>query len=362
MENPLFSPFALGGIRLSNRMVMAPMTRSRATPDNRPGDSAITYYRQRASAGLIVTEGTQTSLRAKGFPRVPGLFSPKLVEDWRRVTEAVHEAGGHIYTQLWHCGRISDARCQPGGEPPCAPSAIRAEANIVLDDGTRIPAGMPRAFESRELPLLVEEFVSAARNAIAAGFDGVELHAANGYLLHQFLSESTNQRTDGYGTTIGGRIRFVVETAEAVSAAIGAGRTGIRFSPLSRYNAIAEPDPTGLYSALIAELDRIGLVYVHMVEGQAGTTRESEGFDFAGLRRRFGGAWIANNMYDREMAEAALRRGDADLVSFGRPFIANPDLVERYRARAPLNAIDLATAYAGGDKGYIDYPAMGEEA
>ncbi len=356
----LLSPFDLGPTRLSNRMVMSPMTRSRATIDNLPGAAAATYYAQRATAGLLISEGTQTSARAKGFPRVPGIFSAAQVEDWRRTTDKVHEAGGHIFAQLWHCGRISHRASQPGGLPPVAPSAIRAEANIVLDDGTRLPADEPRAFETGELRLLVDEYVQASVNAMAAGFDGVELHAANGYLLHQFLSESANRRGDGYGGSPSGRIRLVVELAEAVCAAVGRDRTGIRLSPVNRYNDINDTDPTSTYTPLLGELDRLGLVYVHMVEGQAGQSREPSGYDFVAARRLFGGAWIANNMFDAALAEQALRDGRADLISFGRPFIANPDLVERYRRGAALNEVDYSTAYAGGEAGYIDYPFLAD--
>jgi N-ethylmaleimide reductase len=356
----LHTPFALGGLTLANRLVMSPMTRSRGTLDNGPGPLAATYYAQRASAGLIITEGTQTSPAAKGFARVPGIFTDAHIAEWREVTDAVHAAGGHIFVQLWHCGRISHHRSQPGRQAPVAPSAIRADAFCVLDDGSRVATDMPRAFETAELPLLIDEFVTAARNGIAAGFDGVELHGANGYLLHQFLSESTNTRTDGYGTTAAGRMRLVLELAEAVGAAIGRERVGIRLSPVNRYNDISEPDAEGFYGALIAELDRVGLAYIHMVEGQAGQVRELEGIDHHTWRRRFSGAWIANNMYDEALAEAALQAGYADLVSFGRPFIANPDLALRYRTGAPLNEVDFTTAYRGGEAGYTDYPFLSD--
>jgi len=357
----LFSPFALGRIGLANRIVMAPMTRSRATlADNRPGPLALKYYVQRASAGLIIAEGTQTSAHAKGFPRIPGLFARAQVDEWREVTDAVHEVGGHIFAQLWHCGRISHHLSQPDRALPGAPSAIRADNMVMLDDGTRVPTDTPRAFATPELPGLIDEYVIAARNAIAAGFDGVELHSANGYLLHQFLSVASNQRDDAYGGSPEKRARFVIETAQAVAAAVGADRTGIRLSPVSRYNDIGEDDPTPTYDHLLGALDRIGLAYVHMVEGHAGVSRDPAGFDFLAARRRFGGAWIVNNMYDASLAEEALREGRADLVSFGRPFIANPDLVARLRHSAPLAEVDFTTAYAGGEAGYTDYPNLAE--
>lgn len=353
----LFSPYELSGLPLANRIVMSPMTRSRAT-GSQPNELMRLYYRQRAGAGLLIAEGTQTSPFAKGFPAVPGIYTEAHIAGWRLITADVHAAGGRIFLQLWHCGRISHPRNQPEGAPPVAPSAILADAFVVLDDGSRVKVETPRALETAELPALVDEFVIAARNAMSAGFDGVEIHAANGYLLHQFLNDCSNQRTDRYGGTVAGRIRFVVEVAEAVSAAVGAQRTGIRLSPVNRYNDMRDSDPNGLYAALLPELSRMGLAYVNIVEGEAGVTRDARGFDYDAARRLFNGTWIANNLYDRELAEATLARGYADLVSFGRPFIANPDLVERFRRGAALNAVDYSTAYRGGAAGYVDYPAL----
>lgn len=353
----LYSRYELGGLPLTSRIVMSPMTRSRAT-GGQPNELMRLYYRQRAGAGLLIAEGTQTSACAKGFPAVPGIYTAAHIAGWRLITDDIHLAGGRIFLQLWHCGRISHPRNQPDGRLPVAPSAIAADACVVLDDGTRVQVETPRALETHELPALVDEFVTAARNAMAAGFDGVEIHAANGYLLHQFLNDGSNQRTDRYGGTVAGRIRFVVEVAEAVSAAVGSQRTGIRLSPVNRYNDMRDSDPNSLYAALLSELGRIGLAYVNVVEGEAGVTREARGFDYPAARRDFDGTWIANNLYDRELAEKALAQGDADLVSFGRPFIANPDLVERYRLGARLNAVDYSTAYRGGAAGYVDYPAL----
>jgi N-ethylmaleimide reductase len=357
VSGKLHTPYDLAGLALPNRLVMSPMTRSRAM-GNEPNAMMTRYYAQRASAGLIIAEGTQTSPFAKGFPGVPGIYADSHIAGWREVTQAVHAAGGRIFLQLWHCGRISHPRHQPGGAPPIAPSAIRANAFSVLDDGTRLEVETPRALETAELPGLIGEFVSAARNALRAGFDGVEIHAANGYLLHQFLAENVNRRTDGYGTTIDGRIRFVVEVAEAVAAAVGSHRTGIRLSPVNRYNDVADSDPNGTYAALLRELSRVRLAYANVTEGEGQADRDPRGFDFATARRLFRGAWIVNNLYDQALAEAALASGYADLIAFGRPFLANPDLVERYRIGAPLNAVDYKTAYRGGEAGYIDYPSL----
>lgn len=357
MSGRLHTSFDLGGLLLPNRFVMSPMTRSRAT-GNEPNAMMTTYYAQRASAGLIVAEGTQTSPTAKGFPGVPGIYADSHIAGWHEVTQAVHAAGGRIFLQLWHCGRVSHPRHQPGGALPVAPSAVRANAFSVLDDGTRIELETPRALETSELSALIEEFVTAARNALRAGFDGVEIHAANGYLLHQFLAENVNQRTDGYGTTIDGRIRFVVELAGAVAAAVGANRTGIRLSPVARYNDIADNDPNATYAALLSELSRLRLAYANVTEGEGQQSRDPRGFDFAAARRQFSGAWAVNNSYDRDLAEAALASGYADLIAFGRPFLANPDLVTRYRIGASLNDVDYQTAYRGGEAGYIDYPSL----
>ena len=355
----LFSPFTLGRITLSNRMVMSPMSRHRASnEDHTPHALGRLYYEQRASAGLIIAEGTQTSPAAKGFPGVPGIYTPAQIAAWREATDAVHAQGGHIFLQLWHCGRVSCRLNQPDGALPIAPSAINAEVFSVLADGSRVPTDTPRALELAELPGLTAEFVAASENAIAAGFDGVELHAANGYLLHQFLSDASNQRTDAYGGSAENRIRFVVETAAAVAAAIGADRTGIRLSPVSNYQNAGISDAATLFPALIDQLAALKLGYVHMVEGFAGVERDNPPFDYRALRQRFPGAWIANNMYDAAMAEAVLERGDADLISFGRPFIANPDLLRRFREGRELNEFKPETLFAENEVGYTDYPAL----
>ncbi|MBC2777199.1 alkene reductase [Parasphingopyxis marina] len=353
----LFQPFSMRGLELENRIVMSPMSRHRASPKGLHHPLATLYYRQRASAGLIISEGTQVSETAKGFPGIPGIYRPEHVETWREPIAAVHDEGGRIFIQLWHCGRIAHGSHLPEGQMPVAPSAIRAEDGMVmLDDLSFAKPDMPRALETREVEALVEDHVHAARMALAAGADGVEIHAANGYGAAQFLCDRTNQRTDRYGGSPVKRCRFVIETAEAIASAIGADKVGIRLSPVSTYQDAWDSDPTALYGVLLPALSMLDLGYVHMVEGSPGTSRDPSGFDFAGARRLFDGPWIVNNLYDRALAEAALARGDADLVAFGLPFLANPDLVRRFREHRDLNPVEKETLYGGGEKGYTDYP------
>jgi N-ethylmaleimide reductase len=361
----LFSPFDLAGSKLKNRFVMPAMTRSRTPAPGTPTELNALYYAQRASAGLVIAEGTNPAPGGTGFPGVPAIHAPEHVEGWRKVAQAVHERGGRIFVQLWHCGRISSAAWQPDGGPPLGPSAVKAQnALIVTPDGQRGEPDTPREATQAELARLVEAFARAARNAIAAGCDGVEIHGANGYLVHQFISDRANVRTDGYGGAPKNRIRLAVELAEAICAEIGPQRTAIRISPLAAYQDAPVSDPSDVYPLLLSELDRLGVAYVHCVEGEPGGINTGRGtgerrFDFAGARRLFGGAWIANNGYDPERAAAAIAAGDADLVSFGRPFIANPDYPERVRLGAALNPLDPATTYAGqAERGYTNYPAL----
>lgn len=361
----LFTAFTLGGLRLPNRFVMPAMTRSRTPASGVPDRLNAIYYAQRASAGLVIAEGTNPLPGGAGFPGVPAIYAPEHVAGWRRVTDAVHAAGGRIFMQLWHGGRISSRGWQPDGRPPIGASAVRAEnALFMTPEGERGDPDVPREASLAEIAWLVEGFALAARNAIDAGCDGVEIHGANGYLVHQFLSDRANVRTDGYGGAPVNRIRFAVEVAEAVAAAVGPERTGIRISPLAAYQDAPVSDPAEVYPLLLAELDRLALVYVHCVEGEpaginSGTGAPERAFDFAAARRLFRGAWIANNGYDPDRAARTIAAGDADLVSFGRPFIANPDYPERVRLGAPLNALDPATTYAGqGAAGYTDYPAL----
>ncbi len=360
-QEPLFSPFTLGPLALPNRIVMAPLTRNRAGPGMVPAPLAADYYRQRAAAGLVIAEATQISPEGQGYQDTPGIYSAAQVAGWRKVTDAVHGAGGRMMLQLWHVGRISNVALQPGGAPPVAPSAILAHAKTFVG-GQFVETSMPRALALDELPGLVDSYVAAARNAIAAGFDGVEIHAANGYLLDQFLRDGANHRSDAYGGPIAHRIRLVVEVAAAVAAAIGADRTGIRLSPVSPVNDLADSAPGPLFKALVGQLDGLDLAFVHVIEGVTRGPREAaQAFDFAGLRRAFRGAYIANNGYDRPLADAALRDGRADLIAFGRLFIANPDLVERLRRDGPYNPLNDQTLYGGGATGYTDYPALAAE-
>jgi N-ethylmaleimide reductase len=354
----LLSRYRLGEFNLQNRLVMSPMTRSRAVEGNVPNPLAATYYAQRAAAGLIVTEATQVSPQGVGYIRTPGIHSPEQVAGWREVTDAVHRAGGKIFAQLWHVGRVSHPDFH-GGALPVAPSAIAAGGEVFTARG---PTKMvtPRALELHELPGVVAQFQQGAENAQAAGFDGVELHGANGYLLDQFLRDGANRRTDAYGGSIRNRARFPLEVTQAVVAVWGPERVGYKVSPNSAFNSMSDSDPITTFSYLADELSRLGLLYLHATEGVAGPMAPPAGTVLAApvLRKRFKGALILNGGYDSHSADAAIARGDADLIAFGVPFLANPDLPGRYAARAPFNAPDQATFYAGEAKGYIDYPPL----
>ncbi|MFA5959435.1 MAG: alkene reductase [Tatlockia sp.] len=359
-SNRLFTPFNLGGLQLKNRMVMAPLTRNRAIhASDAPHALNAAYYSQRASAGLIISEATQISPTAKGYAWTPGIYSPKQVEGWKLVTEAVHAKGGAIFAQLWHVGRISHPSLQPEGMLPVAPSAIIPKGlKTFIETGQFTEIETPRALALQEIPEIIADYRLAARNAIAAGFDGVEIHAANGYLIQQFLSDGSNQRTDCYGGSIPNRMRFALEVTEAIVSEIGAHRTGIRLSPVSTVNGTKESAPTAVYFPLVHELNALNLAYIHVIEGVTGGEREFFGFDFASLRKTFQGAWMVNNGYTRERAMEAVSSGYADLVAFGKLFIANPDLVERFEQNTALNTLDPTTLYGGSEKGYIDYPAL----
>lgn len=362
----LFEPTHAGDIALANRIAMAPLTRNRA-PDAIPTELTATYYAQRATAGLIISEATAISPEGQGYADVPGLYGTEQLDGWKKVTRAVHEAGGKIVVQLWHVGRISHTSLQPDHAKPVAPSAIRAHAKtVLLKDGvpTFTDTSEPRALDAEELPRIVQDYRHAARNAIAAGFDGVEIHAANGYLIDQFLKTGANQRTDDYGGSIKNRARLLLEVTRAIVDEIGGGRTGIRLSPVTPANDIVDENPQPLFDYVVRELGKLGLAYVHIIEGATGGPRElpDRPFDYAELRNAYRaaggkGAWMVNNAYDRALAEAALANG-ADIVAFGRPFISNPDLVERLKQNAPLNELNRDTLYGGGAKGYTDYPTL----
>lgn len=351
----LFQPARLDALDLPSRIVMAPMTRSRADSAGVQTPLAATYYAQRASAGLIITEATQVSRQGQGYAWTPGIHEPAQVEAWRRVTQAVHAAGGRIAAQLWHVGRISHESFQPGGAAPVAPSAIAAEGQAFTEAGF-VPFPVPRALETDEIPGIVADFRRAAENARAAGFDAVEIHGANGYLIDQFLRDGTNRRTDRYGGSIANRARFLLEVTEEVAGVWGADRVGVRVSPVSPFNSMADSDPQALFGHVAEALSGRGIAFLHVVENAPG---QDSPVDFAALRRAFRGTYIANNGYDLARAGAALREGRADLVAFGTPFIANPDLPERLRRGAPLAEADRASFYGGSAKGYTDYPALG---
>jgi len=353
----LFQPVRLGPLTLSNRIVMAPLTRSRAGAGGVQGEMNARYYAQRASAGLIVTEATNISAQGRGYAFTPGIFTDAQVAGWRIVTDAVHAAGGHIVCQLWHVGRISHPDLQPGNALPVAPSAIKPAGQAFTETGMKDMV-TPRALGTDEMLGIVADYAHAAGCAIKAGFDGVEIHAANGYLIDQFLRSSTNHREDAYGGSVHNRVRLLSEVAEVVTKIWGADRVGVRFGPTSSANDISDDDPQTTFGLAVEHMDRLGLAYIHVIEGQTQGPRDSvPGFDFRALRRGFSGLYIANNGLTLELAEQARRDNSADLLCFGRPFISNPDLVNRLRTGAPLAPNPSRDfLYGGGERGYTDYP------
>jgi len=366
----LFDPIKIGDIELANRIVMAPLTRNRS-PKAVPGPLVAAYYEQRATAGLLITEATAISHQGQGYADVPGLYTQDALEGWKKVTDGVHKAGGKIVVQMWHVGRISHTSLQPDGGKPVSSSAIQAKSKTYLinDDGTGTFAetSEPRALELSEIPGIVEDYRKAARAAIDAGFDGVEIHAANGYLIDQFLRSGSNVRTDAYGGSIENRARFLFEVTDAIVNEIGEGKTGIRISPVTPANDASDPDAQPLFTHVVEGLAKYKLSYIHIIEGATGGPRDfqqgDKPFDYKALcavYEKAGGeaAWMVNNGYDRDLAIEAVEQGRADLVAFGKPFIANPDLVQRLRDNAPLNTPDQQTFYGGGAKGYTDYPTL----
>jgi len=353
MSDSLFSPVQLGDIALANRVVMAPMTRGRAGPGDVPTQLMAEYYRQRASAGLIVTEGVQPSPVGKGYWRTPGIHSEAQVEGWRTVAEAVHAEGGRIVMQLMHCGRVVVPANRGFEAEVIAPSAIACPDLVPGPDGVPAACAMPRAIEAGEIPALVAEYAHAARNAVAAGLDGVELHCASGYLINQFLNPVSNHRTDAYGGPVENRIRFPIEVLSAMADAIGPGRVGLRIAPGNGYNGMDTSDPAATFAPFVRAADALGLAYVHVID------MGLEDLDtLAMVRANWRGAIVTNNMLTAETAQAALDAGRAEAASFGRPFIANPDLALRMRSGAPLARPDYTLLYAGEERGYTDYPAL----
>jgi N-ethylmaleimide reductase len=357
----LFDPYKLGAVTLTNRAVMAPLTRNRALAGFVPNPLAVEYYGQRASAGLLITEASQVSQQGQGYQDTPGIYTKEQVAGWRKVTDRVHERGGHIYIQLWHVGRISHTSLQANGGAPVAPSAIRANTKTFVG-GAFADVSEPRALELGEIPGIIDSFKRASANAIEAGFDGVEIHGANGYLLDQFAKDGTNKRTDAYGGSIENRARLMIEVSKAVAAEAGADRTGIRISPVTPANDVSDSNPQPLFDHIVDRLNALKLIYIHVIEGATGGPRDIAPFDYASLRKRFSGTYIANNGYDFKLATEILNQNKADLIAFGKPFISNPDLVERLKLGAPLNPFDKTTFYGGGAKGYTDYPALGQQA
>ena len=357
----LFDPIQIGDIALTNRIAMAPLTRNRAT-GSVPTPMMAEYYGQRATAGLIIAEASQISPMAQGYLDTPGIYSPEQVAAWRPVTDAVHAAGGRIVIQLWHVGRISHSSLLPEGAAPVSSTNQVANTQTYTRDGF-VPVSAPRALRDDELPGLVADYRHAARCAIEAGFDGVEVHAANTYLLEQFLRDSINERSGPYGGSIANRARLLLEVVKAVSDEIGAGRTGVRLSPLTTFGGSAPLDsnPQAVYGYVVEQLAPLGLAYLHMIEGETGGPRQPEGapaFDYAALRRVFPGAWMVNNGLSRADGLDAVAIGAADIVAYGRPFISNPDLVRRLKEDAPLNALRADKLYGGGAEGYTDYPFL----
>jgi len=369
VSSSLLSPLANGAIKLSHRVVMSPLTRMRARqPGNVPGEMNALYYGQRASAGgLIISEATQISQRGQGYPATPGIHSPEQVEGWRLVTHAVHKKGGLIFLQLWHVGRISHSSHQPDGGPPWAPSPIRPRGKAHTASWEEVPFELPREIEFPQIPALVDEYRDGARNALASGFDGVELHAANGYLLDQFLRDGTNQRRDAYGGSIDNRSRFLFEVLEAASSVFGSDRVGVRLSPFDTFNDMQDSDPLALFSRVISRLGAQKIAYLHLIEarahgdqGERQTVWSKPGAapTAALFRPLFPGVLIGAGGFSYESATQAIDQGTVDAVAFGRLFIANPDLPRRFELRAPLNRYDRSTFYGGGAKGYVDYPAL----
>jgi N-ethylmaleimide reductase len=355
----LFESFSVRSLRLANRMVMSPMTRNRAVDSATPNALMAEYYGQRASAGLIITEGTSPSPNGLGYPRIPGLFNETQARAWKAVTDVVHAKGGKIFVQFMHTGRVTHVANLPAGAEVVGPVAEACPGEMYTDAQGMQPHSVPRAMTERDIAHAVEEYAQSARLALKAGFDGVELHAANGYLIEQFLNANVNKRNDGYGGSIAGRNRFALEAARATVAAIGPERVGVRLSPYGAFNSTgAYPDTEAQYLALAAEFSSLGLLYLHVLDHSAMGAPAVPAEFKTRLRGAFKGAFILAGGFDRASAERALAEKRADLIAFGRPFLANPDLVARMRAGAPLNAPDMATFYVPGPKGYTDYPTL----
>ena len=357
-KRTLHTPHRLGTLELPNRVVMAPMTRNRAGAGHVPTELMARYYEQRASAGLLVTEATQVAPEGVGYPNTPGIYASEQVEGWKRVTERVHASGGRIFLQLWHVGRISHPLFQPGGKLPIAPSAIAPTGEVYTPEGMK-PYVAPRALDTNEIAAIVEQYAQGARNAGAAGFDGVELHGANGYLVDQFLRDGTNHQADKYGRSTENLARFLTEVVRALIAVWTPDRVGVRLSPSGAFNDMKDSAPLETFGYAVSQIDELGIAYVHLVEGSEADVRHGGTVvPTSALRPRFSHTLIVNGDYDRERGDAMIQEGVADLVSFGRLFLANPDLPRRLKTGVPLNTPDADTFYGGDEKGYVDYPAL----
>ncbi len=356
MALDLFSPAKLGSIALKNRMVMAPLTRNRAGEGGVPHDLNVTYYAQRATAGLIVTEATPISAMGHGYPALPGIYTDEQVAGWQKITDAVHAKGGKIVIQLWHVGRISHPTLL-NGALPVAPSAIKPAGKAFTYQGL-VDYVEPRALDASELPAIVQDYVHATKCALKAGFDGVEIHAANGYLLDQFLRDGSNTRTDNYGGSFENRARLLLEVTKAVVETAGADKVGVRISPVNPFNDMKDSNPQALFNFVTEQLNQFNLAYLHAVEGGIHGGGKADAFDFDQMRKLFKGAYMANLSYDKARGNAAIASGHADVIAYGVPFIANPDLVERYKTDAALNEADSKSFYGGNEKGYTDYPFL----
>lgn len=357
-NSQLFTPLSMGELTLANRLVLAPLTRNRAGEGNVPTDLNVEYYVQRASAGLLITEASQISPYGVGYPNTPGIHSQEQVAGWKKITDAVHAQGGLVFIQLWHVGRISHPSLLPDNALPVAPSAIRPEGDAVTYEGMQ-PFVKPRALETNEIPQLISDYVQAAKNALAAGFDGIEIHSANGYLLDEFLRDGSNHRQDAYGGSVENRMRLLDEILTAVKEVWPSRRIAVRLSPENQFNDIRDSQPLETFNAVIDMLNKHELAYLHILEGDMLTGEKT--INYSELRKRFSGIYMANNGYTKALAEQALASDDADLVAFGRLYIANPDLPERFAQGAPLNEPDQSTFYGGSAKGYTDYPKLNQD-
>jgi N-ethylmaleimide reductase len=352
----LFSPVKLGSIAMSNRMVMAPLTRNRSSMEGVPQDINVSYYEQRATAGLIITEATPISPMGHGYPLLPGIYTDAQVAGWKKVTDAVHAKGGKIVIQLWHVGRISHPSLL-NGATPVAPSAVKPAGKAFTFKGLEDYVE-PRALDAEELPGIVADYVHATQCALKAGFDGVEIHAANGYLLDQFLRDGSNKRSDIYGGSIENRARFLMEVTKAVVETIGSDKVGLRLSPVNPFNDMKDSNPQAVFNYVTEQLNQFNLAYLHVVEGGIQGGGVADPFDFDAMRKLCKLPYMANLSYDKARGNAAISSGHADAVAYGVPFIANPDLVERFREDAPLNEADSKSFYGGNEKGYTDYPSL----